>query len=62
MGVLHPLRVVISGLPADDARTFVVPDYPFDASKGVHSITIEESVFIDKSDFRMTDSPVSVRN
>lgn len=42
-GVKLPLRVT-------------VPDYPFDPSRGSHSVTLEEEIFIDRSDFRMLDS------
>jgi len=56
MGVLYPLKVVISGLPPVEERTYTVPDFPFDVAKGTHTVTIEEAIFIDRGDFRMIDS------
>ena len=59
MAVLRPLRVTISGLEAVlPVPALTVPDFPFDASRGSHTVTIEPTIFIDVSDFRLVDSEV----
>ena len=57
MGILHPLKIIIRNLP--EIKEFTVLDYPFDASRGSHKVTIEEEIFIDRDDFRLIDSEVS---
>jgi len=61
MAVLRPLRVVLSGRPVTDsasgAYTVEAPDFPFDAARGSHSVTMDsDEIFIDASDFRMEDN------
>lgn len=52
---MHPLKVILSNLPP--AQTVcTVPNFPFDPTRGSHTVTIENEIFIDKSDFRMEDS------
>lgn len=57
MAVLDPLLVELSGLPAT-GRTLTIPDFPFDPSRGSHTLQIEDSVYIDRSDFRLVDEEV----
>lgn len=58
MGVVYPLKVVISGRDFSNAaaNTFTVPDFPFDVTRGTHTVTAESYVYIDRSDFRLEDS------
>ena len=66
MGVVNPLKVVITGL-ADAAAIagkshIQVPHFPFDASRGSHPVPLpvanakgETEIYIDQSDFRVVD-------
>jgi len=55
MAVLDPIRIVVSGLKSGSIST---PDFPQSPEKGSHSVPVEESLFIDKQDFRLVDSDV----
>lgn len=56
MGVLEPLKVVLTGkeFVGKDAE-LVIPDFPFDATRGSHVVSIENTIYIDRSDFRAED-------
>lgn len=54
MAVLEPLRVVITNLTENS--TLEVPDFPKNPEKGSHKITVSPVIFIDKSDFQLSDS------
>lgn len=58
MVVLQPLRVEITGRDFSDSSSgsnlITVPDYPFDPSRGSHTVPMQSAVFIDHSDFRLT--------
>ena len=57
MAVLQPLKMVITGRDlSGTAADILVPDFPFDPSRGSHTVRIEETVYIDRSDFRTVDS------
>lgn len=57
MAVLRPLRVLISGLSAViPSPVLSVPDFPFAPERGSHTIVIEDTIFVDETDFRMEDS------
>ena len=57
MAVLQPLKMVITGRDLSGAEADIpVPDFPFDPSRGSHTVRIEETVCIDRSDFRTVDS------
>lgn len=62
MAVLEPLLVHISGFEVisngASSITMEIPDFPFDPSRGAHSLEMTDKVFIDKSDFRVTDDEV----
>uniref|UniRef100_A0A0B7BGT3 glutamine--tRNA ligase n=1 Tax=Arion vulgaris TaxID=1028688 RepID=A0A0B7BGT3_9EUPU len=51
MAVLHPLKVVISNLPADFPKVISVPDFPGNEEKGVHNIEFGSTVYIEQEDF-----------
>lgn len=56
MVVLKPLKVHLEGLPTEvSQRTFHVPDFPMDSSRGSHPIVMEDIIYIDQSDFRSVD-------
>jgi glutaminyl-tRNA synthetase len=59
MGILKPLSVEITNfndIPKDKLE-LSIPNYPFDATRGSHSLTLEPNIFIDGSDFRREDDP-----
>ena len=69
MAVLKPLKMILTGLTTTttkDAGSITgsnyvlctVPDFPFDPSRGSHTISIEKEIYIDQSDFRIEDSQV----
>jgi glutaminyl-tRNA synthetase len=60
MGLLKPIQVVMTNeRPASflNKTHAKVPHFPFDDSRGTHSIPLEDSFYIDSSDFRVEDSP-----
>lgn len=70
MAVLHPLKLTIAGDGWTDpaslgrgaaaaTKAVTVPDFPFDPTRGSHSLLVERTVYIDRSDFRLDDSAVS---
>ena len=54
--VLDPIPVVVEGAEELDGTDITVPFSPKDASMGDHKIKFTETVYIDRSDFRETDS------
>lgn len=54
MAVLRPLKVVLSGR-ASNLDAVSVPDFPFDPSRGSHSVPFTDIIYIDRSDFRVED-------
>lgn len=56
MAVLDPIRIIVSGLKAGSIST---PDFPQSPEKGSHTVPVEETLFIDKQDFRLVDSEVT---
>jgi len=56
MAVLDPILVVLSGVPDDASEPITVPDFPFDPSRGSHTVDLGSRVYIDQSDFREVDS------
>ena len=52
MAVLRPLKVILSDLKTSSLS---IPHFPFDASRGSHTIGMSEVVFIDQIDFRPID-------
>ncbi|CAL1539919.1 unnamed protein product [Lymnaea stagnalis] len=71
MAVLHPLKVVISNLPADFPKEISVPDFPANESKGSHLVGFNYVLYIEQEDFKETadknffrltkDQPVGLR-
>ena len=62
MAVLQPVKVVISNLKTvmGDAPELQVPDFPFDPSRGSHSIVMTCEVFVDASDIRTEVTKVAL--
>jgi glutaminyl-tRNA synthetase len=52
MGVLHPLRVVISNYPEGESETFEVVNNPEDASAGTRRVPFSRVLYIEEDDFR----------
>ena len=55
MAVLNPIKVLLSDAPKE-GRVLQVPDFPFDPSRGSHTVEFDDELFIDSSDFRLEDS------
>lgn len=53
MAVLNPLKVILSALP--DQTSVEVPNFPFDLTRGSHTVSVSQTLFIDRSDFRLID-------
>jgi len=57
MAVLQPIKMEISGRDLSGSEADIsIPHYPFDPSRGSHTVRIENVVYIDKQDFRAEDS------
>eukprot|EP00595_Chromulina_sp_UTEXLB2642_P003520 CAMPEP_0196765336 /NCGR_PEP_ID=MMETSP1095-20130614/8007_1 /TAXON_ID=96789 ORGANISM="Chromulina nebulosa, Strain UTEXLB2642" /NCGR_SAMPLE_ID=MMETSP1095 /ASSEMBLY_ACC=CAM_ASM_000446 /LENGTH=594 /DNA_ID=CAMNT_0042123213 /DNA_START=200 /DNA_END=1980 /DNA_ORIENTATION=+ len=56
MAVLNPIKVILTNYPIESIPPLVVNDFPFDANKGTHTVTIEKEIYIDSNDFRDVDS------
>ncbi len=68
MAVLDPVLLVINGLAEatekivsnDNPIIWDVPDFPFDPSRGTHTVPMTNRIFVDRSDVRLVDSEVSI--
>jgi len=56
MGVLDPIKVVITTLPEDHEETFDAPILPGDDEAGIRQVPFSREVWIDRDDF-MLDPP-----
>ncbi len=56
MAVLHPLKVVITGYPADRVEHLEVANHPQNDSMGTRALAFTSELYIDRSDF-MEDPP-----
>ncbi|CCX04759.1 tRNA synthetases class I, catalytic domain-containing protein [Pyronema domesticum] len=57
MMILDPLRIRIENLPADHYEEFDAPFFkPNDTKMGTHKLPFTRIIYIDRSDFRETDS------
>ena len=54
MAVLNPIRVTVRDFPTG-TTSVEVPDFPFEPSRGSHTVPIEPVIFIDQADFRVVD-------
>ena len=55
MAVLNPLKVILTGRPSDVTKVTAL-DFPFNPNGTTHSVPVEDTIYIDRSDFRMEDS------
>lgn len=55
MVVLDPLKITISNFSGDSRINISVPDFPNEPEKGQHSISFDEVVYIEASDFKESD-------
>ena len=55
MAVLNPLKVILTGRPSEITKITAL-DFPFNPSAGSHEVPVEDTVYIDRSDFRLEDS------
>lgn len=66
MAVLDPILLIISGLSEavgkavsnEDPIVWDVPDFPFDPSRGTHTVPMTDRIYVDRSDVRLVDSDV----
>ena len=56
MAVLDPLEVVLENLPADYREVLTIPNDPRDPSKGDSQLILTPTLYIDRSDFRDTET------
>lgn len=56
MGVLHPLKIVITNYPEDREDEIICKNHPKDESMGTREVTFGREVWIDRDDF-MEDPP-----
>lgn len=56
MLVLDPIKVIISGLPADYTEDLTVPFDPKNPTAGSRIVPLSSEIYIDRSDFREEDS------
>ncbi|MGI0117599.1 glutamine--tRNA ligase/YqeY domain fusion protein [Zooshikella sp. RANM57] len=52
MGVLHPLKVVITNYPEDQVEQLTAPVHPQDESMGTRTLPFARELFIDVEDFK----------
>ena len=57
MGVLHPVKLVITNYPAGKSETFEVENNPTDPSAGTHEITFSRECWIEADDFMAEPIP-----
>ncbi|KAJ2157409.1 Glutaminyl-tRNA synthetase [Coemansia sp. RSA 552] len=56
MAAIHPIKVVLENLPEDHCEEIEMPYNPRDESFGKHRVPFTRTLYIDRSDFRETDS------
>lgn len=54
MGVLHPLKVVITNYPENGEEKIIASNHPQDDSKGERTLLFNREIYIDRNDFRET--------
>ena len=57
MGVLHPVKLVITNYPAGKSETFEVENNPTDLAAGTHEITFSRECWIEADDFMAEPIP-----
>jgi glutaminyl-tRNA synthetase len=57
MGILNPIRIELEGNGIEEGKEIMIPNYPFDLTRGNHTMKMEKTLFIDRSDFRIMDDP-----
>ncbi|KAK3581253.1 hypothetical protein CHS0354_032979 [Potamilus streckersoni] len=72
MAVLDPLKVTITNFPNDHKGEVTAPDFPADEKRGLHTVPISATIYIEKSDFKESadksykrlacDQPVGLRH
>lgn len=55
MGILSPVTVHLSGA-VEEGRDVTIANFPFDSNRGSHTLKVEKTIYIDRSDFRLEDS------
>jgi glutaminyl-tRNA synthetase len=55
--VLDPIPVHLINVPADYLIEVEAPDFPRDATLGMHKLSLSNIVYIDRDDFRLEDDP-----
>ena len=57
MGVLHPVKLVITNYPEGKSETFTVENNPTDPASGTHEITFSRECWIEADDFMEVPVP-----
>lgn len=57
LAVLRPLKVVLTNVPADDARTMTATNNPEDPAAGTRTIPFGRELWIERDDFMETPPP-----
>ena len=57
MGVLHPVKLVITNYPEGKSETFTVENNPTDPASGTHEITFSHECWIEADDFMEVPVP-----
>ena len=57
MGVLHPVKLVITNYPEGKSETVTVENNPTDESAGTHEITFSRECWIEADDFALVPPP-----
>lgn len=55
MGILSPVIVHLSGA-VEEGKDVTIANFPFDSNRGSHTLKVEKTIYIDRSDFRLEDS------
>ena len=57
MGVLHPVKLVITNYPAGQSETLEVENNPLDPAAGTHTISFSRECWIEADDFALVPPP-----
>jgi len=57
MAVLDPLKVVITNYGENEVEYLSAPNHPYNQSRGTHQIPFSNTIYIERSDFRLVDDP-----
>ncbi|MDD2710008.1 MAG: glutamine--tRNA ligase/YqeY domain fusion protein [Verrucomicrobiae bacterium] len=56
MGILRPLKIVLTNYPEGQTEEFDIPNHPSDAAMGIRKVSFSRELYIEQEDFR-EDAP-----